>query len=100
MTFRTWASDAGFSPPARIIDREIHRLPPPCCSKRYVAADMLVYFGDMSPAQRQVVLQHMPNLRDIVPTRLYLCDGCRSTIERHGILARAEAPRSRPLPRS
>jgi hypothetical protein len=57
-----------------------------------VAADALVYFGDLLPLRLAKLLARFPYLADVPPDQLYLCDGCRGTIRRETVLTRDEEP--------
>jgi hypothetical protein len=86
MTFRTWAAEA------TLIDRRIDG-PTRCCGRDFVAADMLVHFGLVRTTVLAQIRVRFPHLATVGPDDLYLCDACRSTLERERILSRAETPR-------
>lgn len=95
---KTWADEAGITPPSTTIDRDAGQGPKPrCCDRRYVTADALVYFGDMDTDQRLRVRNRLTRLAHAHDLTLYLCDACRETLRRERVLERAEMPSSRPL---
>jgi hypothetical protein len=89
---KTWADAAGIEPQGLSIDRDQGEGPPRCCGRRLVAADALVYFGDLASAPRARLLARWPHLAGVPATELYLCDGCRGTVRRETVLSRDEEP--------
>lgn len=85
---RTWADDAKIDPPSLSVDRDNGDGPPRCCPRRLVAADALVYYGELAPGRRQALLARFPHLEGVGP--LYLCDGCSELLIRELIITREE----------
>lgn len=117
--FRTWAdvmeqkragsevgtaamAAAGEVPPlppprAAPVDRGAGEGPPPCCRVRIVPADMLVWYGGISPEALERVRARLPQVADVPAEDLYLCHSCRAILRRGRVLHPEEMPRSRPL---
>jgi hypothetical protein len=66
--------------------------PEPCCKKRRVAADTLVWYGDLPPGLLAKVRARFPHMDAVADVDLYLCDGCRETLRRERVLLRPELP--------
>jgi len=94
---KTWADEAGIVPPGKSIDRDAGEGPPRCCARRFVAADALVHFGELSAPRLAKVRARFPKHQNVPDVDLYLCDGCRGTIRREAVLARNEEPTTRVL---
>lgn len=90
---RTWASDAGVSPASMTLDRDAGEGPARCCARRFVAADALVFYGDLDSGKLARVRARFPDLSGAT----YLCDSCRETLRREKVIARTEMPTSRAL---
>lgn len=74
--------------------------PPPCCKKRIIASDMLVFYGGLPPGQLQKIRDRFPHLAGVADVDLYLCDGCRSTLLREKVLKWADVPNWKKDPNS
>lgn len=72
----------------RMLDREIDVYPPPCCARRRIAADVLVYVGTLPAPVLDLVRGRFPHLASIADGDLYLCDGCRETLVREQVITR------------
>ena len=92
---RRYDADRPDDPPAWVFDG-----PPRCCNKRLVAADSLVHYGGLSGPVRQRIYKRFPQLADVPPGLLYLCDGCRETLRREGILTKDEMPNRKRNPQA
>jgi hypothetical protein len=51
---------------------------------------MLVYFGDAPVAVKHAVRSRLRHLEFVPDAQLYLCDGCRETLLREGILRKPD----------
>lgn len=91
MAFRTWAFDEGINLSTQMIDRRLGG-PPRCCSRDFVAADMLVHFGAVSTPALAQLRTRFPHLARVGPNDLYLCDACRSTLIRERVIDTRDAP--------
>jgi hypothetical protein len=92
---KTWADVAAIVPTGLSIDRDAGEGPPRCCSRRFVAADALVYFGELATDSRSRVLARFAHLTNVPETELYLCDACRATVRREAVLSREEEPNAK-----
>lgn len=78
------------------VDRHAGDGPPPCCGRRRVAADMLVWYGGIGPDALRRVRNVIPDLEGVDDEDVYLCDGCRGTVRRARVLTAEETPHARP----
>lgn len=94
---KTWAEEAGISPPSVTLDRDAGEGPlPRCCSRRFVSADALVQYGDLDVEKRTLVCERITPMAE-ADADMYLCDACREILRREQVITRAEMPAMRPL---
>lgn len=95
---RTWADDANIVPRSATLDRDAGDGPAVrCCAQRFVAADALVFFGDLDAANRALVRGRLPTVAAAADADLYLCGSCREILRRERVITRRDMPTSRPL---
>lgn len=95
---KTWAQEAGISPPACNIDRDAEEGPTRCCARRLVPADEMVCYDDLAPDRLAIVLERFPHLVGVSP--LYLCGACGETLIRERVVTREDRARDFALPES
>lgn len=87
---KTWADTARVVPPALNIDRDAGEGPPRCCARGKVAADALIWYGELPVTIRSKVLARFPKLVNVPTSGLYLCDACAETLVRERVITREE----------